>query len=71
MRITHTVIKNADLAKYHTQQTVEFIDRAGKSINEHRAAEGLPINQYVVINTDEPFIDEIIDVLKRNGKWGD
>lgn len=70
MRITHTVIKNDDLAKYHTKPTIEFIERAGAAINERRLAEGLPINQYIVVNTDEPFIDEIIDVLKRNGKWG-
>lgn len=26
--------------------------------------------QYLVINQDEPYADEIIEILKRNGHWG-
>lgn len=29
-----------------------------------------PCPEYIVINTDEPYIAEIINVLKRNGAWG-
>jgi hypothetical protein len=29
------------------------------------------IREYIVVNTDEPYIDEIIDVLKRHNAWGD
>ena len=35
-----------------------------------RANEQTVDNEYLVINTDEPYRDEIIDVLKRNGHWG-
>lgn len=24
---------------------------------------------YLVINTDEPYVDEIIEIMKRNGHW--
>lgn len=27
-------------------------------------------NEYIVINTDEPYISEIIDILKKNNAWG-
>ncbi|WP_339314624.1 hypothetical protein [Paenibacillus sp. FSL R10-2734] len=27
-------------------------------------------NVYVVINVDEPYIDEIIDTMAVNGHWG-
>ena len=26
-------------------------------------------NSYVVINTDEPWIGEIVEVMERNGAW--
>jgi hypothetical protein len=26
-------------------------------------------NTYLVINTDEPYADEIIEILKKNGHW--
>ena len=26
--------------------------------------------KYLVINTDEPYADEVITILKRNGHWG-
>jgi len=26
-------------------------------------------NEYLVINTDEPYAEEIIEILKRNGHW--
>jgi len=28
-------------------------------------------NEYLVINTDEPYAPEIIEILKRNGHWGE
>jgi len=27
-------------------------------------------NEYLVINTDEPYAPEIIEIMKRNGHWG-
>lgn len=30
----------------------------------------LPDPEYLVINTDEPYINEIIEILKKNNHWG-
>lgn len=27
-------------------------------------------NKYLVINTDEPYADEVIEIMKRHGHWG-
>lgn len=27
-------------------------------------------NSYVVVNTDEPYVDNIIEIMKKNGHWG-
>jgi len=29
-----------------------------------------PDNEYIVINTDEPYVNEIIEILKKNNQWG-
>lgn len=29
------------------------------------------VNHYLVINTDEPYAAEIVDILKANGHWGE
>lgn len=42
-----------------------------EEISEKRVAEGKDPNpEYLVINTDEPYIQEIIDVLKKHNHWG-
>ncbi len=43
----------------------------GEAIQEIRIKQGKsPVNQYLVINTDEPYADEVIDILKHHGHWG-
>lgn len=27
-------------------------------------------NTYLIINTDEPYADEVIDIMKKHGHWG-
>lgn len=27
-------------------------------------------HEYIVINMDEPYADEVIEIMKRNGHWG-
>lgn len=31
--------------------------------------EDIKNKEYIVINTDEPYINEVIDILKKNGHW--
>lgn len=47
------------------------VTNAANKIARLRIIDGKdPVPEYIVINTDEPYIDEIIDVLKRHGHWG-
>lgn len=40
-------------------------------IEDGRLQEGKqPFNSYIVINLDEPYIEEIIEIMKRHGHWG-
>lgn len=70
----YTVIKIADLAKYNSEfdlnEVAPLLDSLLGNIEAGREKDGKkPFNFYVVINTDEPWIDEIIEVMKRNGAW--
>ncbi|KWX71599.1 hypothetical protein AMQ84_27135 [Paenibacillus riograndensis] len=40
-------------------------------IFKRRQAAGKKENTYIMINTDEPYADEVIEILKRNGHWGE
>lgn len=70
----YTLINEKDRAKYLTEKENEDLDLAldyylGK-IEEARAIEGKePFNSYIVINTDEPYVPEIVEVMKRNGHF--
>ena len=69
MKITHYVIKIADTKKYLSlQERAEMSDILEK-INAGRDKNGRKENTYIVINTDEPYIQEIIDILKKYGHW--
>ena len=69
-----TVINEKDRTKYLTTEENEKFETAlfhylGK-IKEGRAKDGKePFNNYIVMNLDEPYIDEMIAVMKRNGHW--
>lgn len=73
LQMKFTVLKNKDIKKYLTlEQKVELLQIL-KSIDSGRVEEGkqpASENTYVVINTDEPYIDEIIETMKYNGHWG-
>jgi len=70
----YTVINEKDRKKYLTEEENQELQHAlfhhlGK-IEEGRAKDGKePYNSYIVINTDEPYIDEIIRIMHRYGHW--
>lgn len=71
MEIKYTVLKNEDLKKYVPQFMLGGLEDIGIEIEEGRKADGKkPENTYIVINTDESYADEVIEVLKRHGHWG-
>jgi hypothetical protein len=70
-----TILNEADYQKYIDEDLKEnfeevFNEVLGK-IEIGRVSDGKkPYNNYVVINLDEPYIDEIVAIMKRNGHWG-
>ncbi|HBU90644.1 MAG TPA: hypothetical protein DEB53_05485 [Bacillus pumilus] len=43
------------------------LSKVSKSIEEGRQKDGKkPFNNYLVINQDEPYIEEVFEVLKKN-----
>lgn len=70
----YTVINEYDVEKYlsigEQQDLAIMLDRMLGNIENGREKDGKkPFNSYIVINTDEPYIDEIVDVMKRNGHF--
>lgn len=70
----YTVINEHDVEKYlsigERQDLAIVLDRMLGNIEDAREKDGKkPYNSYIVINTDEPYINEIIDIMKRNGHF--
>lgn len=64
-----TVIKNEDvIALPKGTIWMEKLNNIADLVNVHRHPK--PVNTYLVINTDEPYADEIIEIMKRHGHWG-
>lgn len=65
-----TVVKNEDIKKYLTHEMKNELWRCLAYIQDGRATKGKKENTYLVINVDEPYVDEMIGILKRHGHWG-
>ena len=65
-----TVIKNDDLYKYIKVSDLFVLKRIMEKIQHFRKKAGKKDNIYIVINTDEPYADEVIEIMKKNGHWG-
>lgn len=66
----YTVLNEKDIKKYGTQEHVKAFEYALDAllldVETGRERDGKnPYNSYIVINTDEPYIDEIIAVMKK------
>ena len=65
------VIKIADLKYINSGFKVAMLKNDLDDIQAGRKTEGEdPSPEYLVINTDEPYAPEIIEIMKRNGHWG-
>lgn len=70
MKIKHTVLKNEDLGKLPYEQMAN-LSEIQEMVSRNRIKDGKRgFPKYLVINTDEPYAEEIIEILKRNGHWG-
>ncbi|WP_203362424.1 hypothetical protein [Bacillus sp. REN10] len=70
----YTVINERDVKKYVPQGAQEDFHASFNNlcdwIEEGRQLDGKkPYNSHIVINTDEPYIDEIIAVMKKHGHF--
>jgi hypothetical protein len=70
-----TVINERDFRQYVPASLREefrvIFNQVADWIEDGRKMDGKPpFNNYVVINLDEPYIDEIIEIMKRHGHWG-
>jgi hypothetical protein len=65
------VIKREDLKYINSPFKVAMLGNDLKDIENGRRAEGKKIdNEYIVINTDESYAQDVIEILKRHGHWG-
>lgn len=66
------VLKIEDLIKYvKSPFKLAMLDNDLEDIRTGREADGKkPVNEYLVVNLDEPYAPEIIEIMKRNGHWG-
>lgn len=72
----YTVLNERDLEKYLSEKKLEKLNRVldlvSLEIADGREGEGKNrYNSYIIINVDEPYIDEIVAVLKKHGHWHD
>jgi hypothetical protein len=69
MNIKYIVVKFSDVNHLTTSEISQLRNLLEK-IEDGRKSEGKERNTYLVINTDEPYADEIVEILKENGHWG-
>lgn len=66
----YLVVKWEDI-EHISQRQWNQLDAMLETIEERREFIGKSrTNDYIVVNTDEPYIDEIVQILKRHGHWG-
>ncbi|MFL1998375.1 hypothetical protein VYF65_004175 [Lysinibacillus irui] len=70
----YTIINDRDLAKYvdpFTQNELAIaLDNVSSQIEHGRERDGKgAFNNYIVVNVDESYINDIVAVLEDNGHW--
>ena len=67
---THIVIKREDIIKYLTDNQIKYLDAILNTIADGRKKDGKNSdNSYYICNTDEPYADEVLEViLKAEGE---
>ncbi|MED3792445.1 hypothetical protein P4571_08310 [Niallia alba] len=71
MKIKYLHFKLSDCSKYLSEQDQMQLVRISEKITNRRKEEGKnQDNTYLVINTDESYADEVIEIMKSNGHWG-
>lgn len=70
MQIKFTVIKNEDAEKYLDESEKVELSRLLNKVRSGRVSEGkVALNTYLVVNTDEAYAGEVVNILKDHGHW--
>ena len=64
------VIKTEDVGKYLNYSGRIALNHVLEVIEDGRSMDGKKFNNYVVINTDEQYADQVIDLMKTHNHWG-
>ncbi|ASA20909.1 hypothetical protein [Paenibacillus donghaensis] len=65
-----TVIENADIEEYLDEGEKSDLSRFLWKIGRLRKLDGKVAEQaHLVISTDEPYVQRVVDILKENGRW--
>lgn len=70
MKDKFLVVKRRDLYNFLNSDHQKTLTYLLEEVASSRRATGKKENTYLVINTDEPYADEVIEIMKRNGHWG-
>lgn len=70
MEYKYAVVKIEDIDKLLDTEEKQSLYRLLNRISDSREAAGKKINHYLVVNTDEPYANDVINILKENGHWG-
>ena len=63
---THIVIKREDIFKYLTDNQIKNLDDVLNTIADGRKKDGKkPVNSYYICNKDEPYADEVLEVILK------
>lgn len=63
---THIVIKREDIFRYLTDNQIKYLDAILNAIADGRKKDGKKAdNTYYICNTDEPYADEVLEVILK------
>lgn len=68
--VKHVVVKIEDIFEHLNPTEREILLMLLNKIEEERIMNGKKINEYLVINTDETYAEQVVNILKANGHWG-
>lgn len=70
MKCKYIVIKKEDVDAYLGPRGLIDLKAVLCTINRRRHSDNKKGNTYLVINTDEIYADEVIEIMKRNSHCG-
>jgi len=62
---THIVIKIEDAEEYLTESEARFLNSILDKIDRGRKAYHKKKNEYLIVNTDEPYANKVMQVIKE------